>query len=471
MAHQVLDDAQAVKDFMTLSPVRRLKVMVVGGAGYVGTVTSVGLACLGHHVVAVDMDGERIRALRSGSAPYFEDGLDALLRRCLDGGTLRFTTSLGDVRHVPDIVFITVGTPSRSGGEIDLSQIVAVAEDLVQVINGYTVLVVKSTVPVGTIDLIASVLSRHKVEGRDFDIVVNPEFLREGHGLTDFFYPDRVVLGGTSARARLLVRELYEPIIARRVAWNGTARPGDEPVPVVETDFRSALMTKYAANAFLAVRVSFINEIAGLCERFGADVRDVVRSLGYDPRLGSGYLNPGLGFGGPCLEKDLQALIKVAEQFQYDPKMLRATLERNDRQISELVRKIKQMTGHFLYRRIVAVWGLAFKADTDDVRNSMSLRLIRELESEGAVVQAYDPMAVEGARTAHQGPRYVDDPYAAVDGAEVLVVATEWPEFGALDFDEVKRRMLRPCVVDGRNALDRQRLLDLGFQYVGIGTA
>lgn len=469
MVHQVLDDAQAVNDVIVPSASRRLKVTVVGGAGYVGTVTSVGLACLGHYVVAVDMDGDRIRALRAGRAPFFEDRLDALLARCVDRGTLKFTTSLGEVPHVADVVFITVGTPSRSGGEIDLSQVVAVAEELAQAINGYTVLVVKSTVPVGTIDLITSVLSRHKVEGRDFDLVVNPEFLREGHGLADFFEPDRVVLGGTSARAKLLVRELYEPIIARRVAWNGAARRVDGPVPVVETDFRSALMTKYAANAFLAVRISFINEIAGLCERFGADVRDVVRSLGYDPRLGSGHLNPGLGFGGPCLEKDLRALISVAEQFQYDPRVLRATLERNDRQVGEVVRKVKQMTGHFLYRRIVAVLGLSFKADTDDVRNSMALRLIRELESEGAIVQAYDPMAVEGARTAHQGPHYVDDPYAAVDGAEVLVVATEWPEFGALDFEQVKRRMLRPCVVDARNTLDRQRLLDRGFQYVGVG--
>ncbi len=448
-----------------------MKVAVVGGAGYVGLVTGLGLAAIGHEVVSVDVDERRIENLRAGNPGIYEEGLDNLTKECVAAGRIRFTTSLQEAARHGDIIFIIVGTPSRLDDQADLSQVTRVAEELGEHIDGYKIVVVKSTVPVGTEELIRSILSRRKKEGEDFDIVANPEFLREGKGLLDFFDPDRIVVGVSSERAKQSIRALYEPIIRRRVSWPGIAhRPGtNSAVPLVETDLASAQMIKYAANAFLATRISFINEIAGLCERVGADVREVARGLGHDPRIGFDYLEAGLGFGGPCLEKDLRALIKIAEETQYAPVLLQAVLERNEDQVREVVRKIKHVTGYLLHKRIVAIFGLAFKRGTNDIRNSLALRLIQQLERESAIVQAHDPLANQEARAVWSHGAYFDDPYEAVTAADVLVIATDWPAFRELNYASIRSRMAQACIVDGRNLLDAQVMRSLGFRYEGVG--
>lgn len=447
------------------------KVAIVGGAGYVGLVTGVGLAALGHDVVAVDADEAKIAALRAGRPPIHESGIEPLLNDALAAKRLRFTTSLTEAVIHGQFIFIAVGTPAGDDGQADLSQVIRVAEELGEYIDAYKVVVVKSTVPVGTVELIRSILSRRKREGHDFDIVSNPEFLREGRGLQDFFDPDRVVIGTSSEQARQFMHELYEPLIARRILMPGISPNRDRPpIPVVETDLASAQMIKYAANAFLAMRISFINEVAGICERVGANVREVARGLGYDPRIGPAYLEAGLGFGGPCLEKDLHALIKIAEETRYEPRLLRAVLERNELQVREVLGKVKETVGYLLYKRIVAVFGLAFKGGTNDVRNSLALRLIDSLEREGAVVRAYDPLAIPDAQGSRPSGVYVGDSYEAAEGADALIIATDWPEFRNLNFEAIKAKMAQPCIVDARNLLDAAQMRSLGFRYVGVGT-
>lgn len=446
---------------------RSLGVCVVGAAGYVGLVTSVGLAAVGHRVTGVDVNEEAVANLERGLSPIHEAGLADVLERCVSSRRLQFTTRLADAVRSAEVVFIAVGTPSRNDGHADLSQVIHVTEDLAHYVDEYKVVVVKSTVPVGTVELVRSILGRQRREGEDFDIVANPEFLREGKGLADFFHPSRIVVGASSERALTIMRTLYEPITTRSnemvESGNGTER-----IPLVETDVASAQMIKYAANSFLAMRISFINEIAALCERVGSDVREVARGLGYDPRIGPEYLEAGLGFGGPCLEKDLRALIRIAEETRYEPRLLRAILDRNEQQLREMVAKIKEAVGYLLYRRIVAVFGLAFKAGTNDVRNSLALRLIADLEREGAVVRGYDPLATLPAGAARPDG-YFDDPYAAVAGADALVIATDWPEFRELDYALVRSRMAQPCIVDARNLLNPQAMRDLGFRYTGVG--
>ena len=347
---------------------------------------------------------------------------------------------------------------------------IKVTEELVECVNSYKIIVVKSTVPVGTVELIRSILSRDKREGEDFDIVSNPEFLREGKGLYDFFYPDRILIGTSSERAREAMRALYGPILSGSLPqMEDLSPPASHETALVETDLASAQMIKYASNAFLASRVSFINEIAGLCEKVGADVKEVSRGMGHDPRIGHHYLDAGLGFGGPCLEKDLRALIKIAEANGFEPQILRAVLERNELQVASVITKLKTVLGYLLYQRTVAVFGLAFKAGTNDVRNSLSLRVIDQLDKEGAVIQAYDPAAINEARAVNASIDYYTDPYEAVNGADALLVLTEWPVFRELDYSRIKSRMTTPYIIDGRNCLDGRALSDQGFVYLGIG--
>ena len=448
-----------------------MNVCVIGGAGYVGLITGVGMAEIGHRVVNVDVDGEPLRKLRAGLAPIHDEGLEPLLKRTVDSGRLRFSADLGEAVSSSQVVFIAVGTPSREDGQADLSQVIRVAEEIVTHIDGYKLVVVKSTVPVGTVELVQSILSREREEGQHFDIVANPEFLREGKGLYDFFYPDRIVIGASSERARGIMRDLYEPIVRSEVAWPNGGRVPDTsgPVPVVETDLASAQMIKYASNAFLATRISFINEIAGLCEKVGTDVKEVVRGMGYDPRIGHDYLEAGLGFGGPCLEKDLSALIKIAEGNSYETELLKAVRARNERQVGEVMAKVKGLIGYLLYRKVVAVLGLAFKAGTNDVRNSLAPKVIERLEEEGAIVRAHDPVAIPEARSLRPNVTYCEDPYDTAGDADALLVLTEWPCFKQLDFQEIKARMASPRIVDARNLLDPEALRELGFTYVGIG--
>ena len=434
--------------FQAAAP-RALPITVVGGAGYVGSITAVGLAHLGHQVTGVDINQERLGLLRRGEAPFLEPGLADLLRASLEAGRLRFTGDLADALPAR-AVFIAVNTPRRDNGEADLSHVIDVASGLGRHLRQYTVVAVKSTVPVGahhTIRRVLAQLDRH--EGTDYDLVANPEFLREGYAVHDFFFPDRVIVGGQSADAVALVRELFEPLGA----------------PILETSIENAQMTKYAANAFLAMRVSFANEIANICEHVGADVREVVQGLGYDKRIGHEYLRPGIGFSGPCLPKDLEGLIRLAEDAGYEPFFLKAILEKNEHQRRHILGKVYTLLGTSLYGRTIGVLGLTFKPGTDDVRNSMAPEIVDYLDRRGAVVRTYDPM-VRGNGLAGES---VGSPYEAAAGADLLLLLTPWEEFRTLDYARIAREMRTPNLVDGVNALDPAALRRLGFTYVGVG--
>lgn len=438
-----------------------MRIGVLGGAGYVGLITGLGFAELGNTVVNADINPEKIRMLAVGRSPIDEEDLEKLLRKNLEEKRITFTTDIADTIRQADILFIAVGTPEKENGEVDLSQVIWVAQDLSQHIEHYKVIVMKSTVPVGTTELVSSTLKQTKREGEDFDIVVNPEFLREGQGLYDFFHPTRIIMGTSSERARRMMRELYAPFL--------TANPSRRPVPWLETDIASAQMIKYASNAFLATRISFINEIAGLCDPLGVDVEQVAKGMGYDPRIGHEYLKAGIGFGGPCLEKDLKALIKISEDNDHEPLLLKAVLQKNDHQVKEVIAKIKELAGYPLYKKAIAVLGLAFKAGTNDVRNSLSLRIIHLLKKEGAVLKAYDPRAIPAGQKMEPGIEYCKDPYEAAAQAAVLVILTDWEEFCHLDYRKIKARMASANIVDGKNLLEPRILKELGFTYRGMG--
>jgi len=450
-----------------------MNITVIGGSGYVGLITGLGLAELGNKVINVDIDSDKVELLNQGRSPIYEEGIDLeeILKRNLKAGRLEFTTDL--VRGVKraEVIFIAVGTPEKESGEADLSQVINVAEDLLKSIDNYKVIVMKSTVPVGTVELVCSILKREKVEGEDFDIVANPEFLREGKGLYDFFNPTRIVIGTNSERAKEMMRQLYAPFIGAitDVELRTVNLELSTSVPLVETDIPSAQMVKYASNTFLATRISFINEMASICEQIGADVKEVARGMGYDPRIGHEYLEAGIGFGGPCLEKDLKALIRIAENNDYEPRFLNAVLEKNEYQVRQVIAKLKELTGYLLYRKIIAIFGLAFKGGTNDVRTSLSLRVIDQLEKEGAIIRAHDPLAIPEAKKIKPSIEYCEDPYKAVHHADALLVLTDWPEFQELDYCRVKDLLVYPNVVDGRNLLDVRKMEELGFKYRGVG--
>jgi UDPglucose 6-dehydrogenase len=436
-----------------------MNVCVIGGAGYVGLVTGLGLAELGHQVINVDINADRIRQLTDGEAPIYEEDLIPLLKRHVESRAIRFTTKINEGMKDCEIVFVAVGTPTRNDGKSDLSQVIQVAEDLDHTLNGYTVIVIKSTVPVGTVELFHSILARNHAEGEEFDLVSNPEFLREGKAIYDFLHPDRIVIGTDSDRASRAIDELYAPLIQ-----------ANRDLPVIRTSVPSAQLIKYASNAFLATRVSFINEIASVCERVGADINEVTQGMGPDPRIGYSYLKAGLGFGGPCLEKDLVALINIAESNSYEPNLLRSVLERNGRQVDEVITKIKAQTGYLLYQRIITVYGLAFKAGTSDVRNSLSLKVIDRLQREGATVRAHDPVALKEAELVTTGVELFEDPYAAAENADAALILTAWPEYLELDFNRIQAKMAEPRIVDACNLLAEKPALAKGFTYSGIGT-
>lgn len=452
-----------------------MNVCVIGGAGYVGLVTGLGLAELGHRVVNVDVDADRVARLNRGDSPIYEDGIEPLLRRNLDSGRIRFTEALSDGLVESEVVFIAVGTPSQDDGQADLSAVIQVAEELTSewslrrsATGGepYSVVAVKSTVPVGAVELVRSILQREHREGIDFDIVSNPEFLREGKGLHDFFHPDRIVVGACSDRAFQTVRTLYGPLI------NPSSDAGSEPgdvLPVVEVSLTSAQLIKYASNAFLATRISFINEIAGLCDQIGADVSEVTEGMGYDARIGHDYLEAGAGFGGPCLEKDLRALVKIAEANGHEARLLKSVLERNEMQVPAVIAKLKQSLGNLLYRRTIAVFGLAFKAGTNDVRGSVALKVIDRLRKEGAVIRAHDPLAIAEAQRVMPDVQYLSDLYQTVERADALLILTEWPEFADVDYDRVLGLMASPVLVDAKNLLDPAHMAALGYRYSSMG--
>jgi UDPglucose 6-dehydrogenase len=430
-----------------------VKVAVVG-TGYVGLVVGACLAETGNTVVCADVNEAKIAGLRAGRLPIYEPGLEPLVQRNAAAGRLSFTTDVGEAVEVAAVVFIAVGTPPDEDGSADLQHVLAVARVIGERMKRPTVVITKSTVPVGTAERVrAAIAERTSVP---FHVCSNPEFLKEGAAVEDFMKPDRVVVGVDSDEARGVVEDLYAPFV----------RTGK---PLIFMDIASAEMTKYAANAMLATRISFMNQIAELCEHVGADVNLVRKGIGSDPRIGPAFLFPGPGYGGSCFPKDVQALIRTGVELGVSLDVLRATEAVNARQKQRLFRKLERALGGVGGSR-VAVWGLSFKAETDDVRESPALPLIEGLLAGGATVSAFDPQAMQAARRVFDNRiDYAAGPYDALDGADALAVVTEWLVFRNPDFGEMQARLRRPIIVDGRNLYEPARLAALGFRYFGIG--
>lgn len=433
-----------------------MRVTVIG-SGYVGLVAGACLAETGNSVVCADVNAEKVRRLQANDIPIYEPGLEELVVRNQAEGRLRFTTDLGQAIEHGQVVFIAVGTPPGEDGSADLQHVLAVASRIGRHLNEPKVVVTKSTVPVGTGEQVRAAIRAET--DRPFFIASNPEFLKEGAAIDDFMKPDRVVLGVDSAEARELLGELYAPFV----------RTGN---PVFYMDIPSAELTKYAANAMLASRISFMNQIADLCERVGADITSIRRGIGSDRRIGNAFLFPGPGYGGSCFPKDVQALVRTARDQGMDPALLEAieTVNLNQKQV--LLAKLSTAFGGRLAGRPVAVWGLAFKAETDDMRESPAIPLVEGLLAAGATVTVHDPKAMEVA-AGHFGDRvrYATDPYRALDGAEALAIVTEWLVYRTPDFERIRGLMRRPLVVDGRNLYDPARMERLGFTYLSIGRA
>jgi len=430
-----------------------MKIAVVG-TGYVGLVAGVCFAESGNDVVCVDNDASKVRALSKGKVPIYEPGLEELLRRNRTEGRLTFTTALPKAVRESAIVFIAVGTPQGEDGSADLQHVLGVARDVAKAMNGYKVIVNKSTVPVGTAERVREVIRRETTH--PFSVVSNPEFLKQGAAIDDFMKPDRVVIGAEDDRAREMMLELYAPFTRT-----------DAPIMVM--DCASAELAKYAANAMLATRISFMNEVANVCEAVGADVDQVRRAVGSDRRIGTSFLFPGVGYGGSCFPKDVKAMMRFAEDSEYDFRILKAVEAVNVTQKTRLAAKMKKHFGT-LKGKTVAVWGLAFKPKTDDMREAPSIALIESLLAAGAAVQVYDPEAM-GVAKKHFGSRitYADANYGALKGADALAIVTEWNEFRRPDFDRMRSLMKSPVIFDGRNLFVPAQMKQNGFTYYSIG--
>ncbi len=430
--------------------------IAVIGTGYVGLVTGTCFAETGNQVVCVDNNVAKVEALRAGKIPIYEPGLDVLFERNAKEGRLHFTTNLKEAVDKSTILFLALPTPPDEDGSADLSYVLGVARQLAELIGDYRVVVNKSTVPVGTAEKVAAILGE-RLSPDMFDVVSNPEFLREGVAVEDFLKPDRVVVGTSSERARRLMRLLYEPFV----------RQGN---PIYFMDERSAEMTKYAANAYLATRISFMNEVANLCERVGANVDMVRIGIGSDSRIGKRFLFPGIGYGGSCFPKDVKALAHIAEAHGYEFRILKAVMNTNERQKSILTNRVRRFFNGQLQGLTMALWGLAFKPNTDDIREAPALAMAEELLQEGVRLQVFDPEAMDNVR-AQYGDRlvYASSMYEALDGADCLLIATEWGEFRMPDFEQMKTRLRAPVVFDGRNVYDLDMMKQHGFYYASVG--
>ncbi len=429
--------------------------ITVIGTGYVGLVTGACLADTGHHVDCVDIDQKKIDALKQGAVPIYEPGLEEVLERTIKKGRLSFTTDLASVIGDSEIIMIAVGTPPQENGSADLSHVLAVAEQIGKLMNGYKIIVNKSTVPVGTGDKVRAKL--REFTSHEFDVVSNPEFLKEGDAISDFMKPDRIVLGVSSKRAQEAMERLYAPF----------QRTGHR---IIVMDVRSAEMTKYAANAMLATKITFMNEVANLCEDVGADINSVRYGIGSDKRIGPHFLFPGIGYGGSCFPKDVAALIRIGEENHHTLEILNSVDKVNKRQRMRLVQKLTKRLGEDLKGRTFAVWGLSFKPRTDDMREAPAIYTINALLERGAKVQAYDPAAMGEARKIF-GERisYFEDYYAPLQGADALLIMTEWQEFRDPDLDKVKDLLKTPLIFDGRNLYEPEEMRARGFEYHSIG--
>ncbi len=432
--------------------------IAVIGAGYVGAVTATCFAEFGNDVVCVDKVKEKVDTFSRGEVPFFEPGLKELLVNNLKQKRLTFTTDMDSAIQSALVVFIAVGTPPRGDGSADISSIIDVAKRIAENLNSYKVIVTKSTVPVGTTYLIRDVINENKVNNVSFDVASNPEFLREGSAVYDFMHPDRVVIGAESDTAIAILRDLYRPLYLR-------------DTPFVFTDIKTAELIKYVCNSFLAMKVSFINEVANICDLVGSDVHVVARAMGLDGRIGPKFLHPGPGFGGSCFPKDTMAMLKIAESLGYDFKLVRATIEVNNLQRERSLRKIVDVLGGDVGGKVIAVWGLSFKPNTDDIRESPAIYIVKRLLEMGAVVKAYDPAALTNATREIKHPNFVpvDDMYSALTGSDCLVVVTEWNQFRNADIERIKSELKNPVVVDLRNVYDPEKMKALGFTYRGMG--
>ncbi|MBH8571464.1 UDP-glucose/GDP-mannose dehydrogenase family protein [Nostocaceae cyanobacterium CENA369] len=462
-----------------------MRVCVIG-TGYVGLVTGACLAHIGHDVICIDNNEEKVKLMKSGQSPIFEPGLSEIMQSAIQAGTIQFSSDLAAGVAHGEILFIAVGTPPLPTGESDTRYVEAVARGIGENLNGgYKVIVNKSTVPIGSGDWVRMIVldgiaERQKalvpaggvsIEEKlpevaaQFDVVSNPEFLREGSAVYDTFNPDRIVLGGNSQRAVGLMKQLYAPIVERKYAENQSL----PPVPVLVTDLSSAEMIKYAANAFLATKISFINEVANICDRVGADVTQVAKGIGLDSRIGNKFLNAGIGWGGSCFPKDVAALIHTADDYGYEAQLMKAAVTVNERQRLIALEKLQQAL-KILKGKTVGLLGLTFKPDTDDMRDAPALNLIEQLNRLGAKVKAYDPIVSQtGLRHGLSGVLVETDAERLADCCDALVLVTEWQQFSTLDYAKMAKLMNHPVLIDGRNFLDPETMVRAGFQYVGVG--
>lgn len=428
--------------------------LTIIGSGYVGLTTGACFAEVGHHVVCVDNDPRKVETLLAGQIPIYEPGLESLVKKNVAAKRLRFTTSTEEGVDHGEVLFIAVPTPPQADGSVDLSFIEKVAREIAQFLDSYRVIVDKSTVPVKTGERVAQTIRRYAKPGVEFDVVSNPEFLREGSAVADLMKPDRIVIGGNTDRAIALMQKVYEPFAA----------------PVLVTDINSAELIKHAANSFLALKISYANALSEICEASGADVMKVAEGIGADKRIGREFLNAGLGYGGSCFPKDISAFIAIADQMGTPFTLLKEVQRINQRQLDRFIDGIREALW-VLKDKKLAVWGLAFKPNTDDVRSSVAINLVEKLASEGADVTVYDPKAMDKAKELPVAAKikFATSPLEAAEGAEALIIATEWSEFASVDLAELRATMRAPMIFDGRNLIDPVAAADFGFQYRGIG--
>lgn len=428
-----------------------MKIGIIG-TGYVGLTTGACFASLGNDVLCVDNNEKKIAMLKKGHMPIYEPGLEELVKTNIKENRLAFTTSISDAVKKCEVVFICVNTPPKENGDADLSAVEVVSQAIAKHMTSYRLIVEKSTVPVETGSRVKQTIKVNARKNVNFDVASNPEFLKEGSAIHDFLNPDRVVIGVESKKAEKILRDLYKPLSA----------------PIVVTDIQSAEIIKHASNSFLASKISFINLIARICDRVGADINKVAEGIGLDHRIGKDFLRPGAGFGGFCFPKDLAAFIRIAEKLGVEMKMLKAVAEANEDQKNYFLKMIEDNLWN-LKNKTVGVLGLSFKPDTDDIRFAPAIDIILKLEREGVKVRAFDPQAINNARAVLNGTVYAKDSYDAVKGADALVILTEWNEFRQLDFKRIKKLMKRPLVIDGRNIYSPEKMRELGFQYISIG--
>ncbi len=427
--------------------------ITVVGTGYVGLVTGCCFADLGNVVTCVDIDRKKIAELKKGVVPIFEPGLEELIKRNHQQ-RLFFTTDLAKAVQASDFIFIAVNTPAGKNGEVDITYVREAAKGIAKSLNGHKIIINKSTVPIGAGDVVTQMIQRYASSGASFDVVSNPEFLREGSAVADLLRPERVVIGATRRAAAEKVAEIYKPL----------------QCPIVITDLKSAEMIKYASNAFLATKISFINEIANLCDEVGADIHQVVQGMSYDSRIGGQFFNAGLGFGGSCFPKDVSGLIHIGKNNRVSFRILPQVLEVNRGQRRHFLKKVSHAVGK-LKGKTLAVWGLAFKPNTDDMREAPSLTIIPALTAKGTKLRLYDPVAMPRAKSYFKKATFCKDPYEAAKGADAVLVLTEWNEFIQVDLQKLKKMVRRPVIVDGRNIYDPLELAQKGFTYHGMGRA